>query len=486
MKDILKTKVFGISFFLSGFSMEFETIEELKKNLIEKWNASEMRIGIGVSGGPDSMVLLSILCSISDSEKLQDLSIFVLTIDHNIRKGGVSAGDSDFVIEWVEKQKRNKAPMQILAEKEVFPEGLVERTAVKRGKGIEEAARFLRYEAFENFAKKHDLNLFCTAHNKNDQLETLIQRFLQGASPFSSSGIQAERGLFFRPLLSISRDKIIKYAEKNKIPYRIDATNNETIYYRNKIRHCLIPFLNEHFMGWQTAVLHGAEKVEDVMSGAKALVESVDIRLKSKNEAEISIKEFTEFDNGIRIQLLYKAFVQIGVKNRIPYAAVKECAASLKMNAYGIYVRSSEKKLLISYNPQSESTVSRKMLAQNADLFNGFFMLIRECGRYALNKNLEIIVQNEKNDESFGPFAFPLVIRNRQSADKIRSADGSLKKVARIFSDWKVPEELRDEIPIIEAQNTVCAVLAGWCGYKDWLVPQQDSKNGVYISMRKL
>ncbi len=78
------------------------------------------------------------------------------------------------------------------------------------------------------------------------------------------------------------------------------------------------------------------------------------------------------------------------------------------------------------------------------------------------------------------------MIRNRQSADKIRSADGSLKKVSRIFSDWKVPEQLRDEIPIVEAQNTVCAVMAAWCGYKDWLVPQHDSKNGVYISMRKL
>jgi tRNA(Ile)-lysidine synthetase-like protein len=130
--------------------------------------------------------------------------------------------------------------------------------------------------------------------------------------------------------------------------------------------------------------------------------------------------------------------------------------------------------------------MQRKMLAQNSDLFNGFFMIIEECGVYALNEKLEIAVQTEKNDNSFGPFAFPLVIRNRQSADKIRSADGSLKKVSRIFSDWKVPEQLRDEIPIVEAQNTVCAVIASWCGYKDWLVPQQDSKNGVYISMRKL
>ena len=126
------------------------------------------------------------------------------------------------------------------------------------------------------------------------------------------------------------------------------------------------------------------------------------------------------------------------------------------------------------------------MLAQNESLFSGFFMIIDKCGSYPLHENLEIVVQKEKNDTSFGPFDFPLVIRNRQSADKIRSADGSLKKVSRIFSDWKVPEQLRDEIPIVEAQNTVCAVIASWCGYKDWLVPQQDSKNGVYISMRKL
>ena len=469
--------------------MKSETIEELKRSLIEKWAAAEMRAGIGVSGGPDSMVLLSLLCGICKSEKMRNFSVFVLTIDHNIREGGVSAQDSDFVLDWVAEQKKLNSALKLYAEKQTFENGLVDETALKRGKGTEEAARFLRYKAFEEFALKHNLNVFCTAHNKNDQLETLIQRFLQGSSPLSSTGIQFERGIFFRPLLSVSRQEILDFARDNKIPYRIDATNNETVYFRNKIRNCLVPFLDEHFEGWQTGVLHGAEKLEDLTASARAVTDAATVTAKGKNKAELPVKDFTAFDIGIRIQILYKAFVQIGVQQRIPYQAVKKCAATLAMDSYGVSVAVCGNSLVVSYEPESEKpfqNVSRKMLAQNESLFSGFFMIIDKCGCYTLHKNLEIVVQKEKNDTSFGPFDFPLVIRNRQSADKIRSADGSLKKVSRIFSDWKVPEQLRDEIPIVEAQNTVCAVIASWCGYKDWLVPQKDSKNGVYISMRKL
>ena len=461
-------------------------IEELKNSLIERWASRKVRIGIGVSGGPDSMALLSILCDICASEKLHDSSIFVLTIDHNIRKGGVSAQDSDFVLDWVDAQKKHNLKLNIQAEKLTFEEGLVDSVAAERGKGTEEAARFLRYRAFESFADNHKLDVFCTAHNKNDQLETLIQRFLQGSSPLSSTGIQLECGIFFRPLLSVTREEIMQFIETNKIPYRIDYTNNETIYYRNKIRNCLVPFLDEHFEGWQTGVLHGAEKMQDLAVNTRVAADSVNIALSNENKASILLDDFCKFDIGIRIQILYRAFIKIGVQRRIPYYAVKECACSFKMNSCGLCARLENEYLVILNNSDSEKSIERGILAQNVALFSGYFMLIDECGRYPLNENLEIIVQNKKNDASCGPFDFPLVIRNRQSADKIRSADGSLKKVSRIFSDWKVPEQLRDEIPIVEAQNTVCAVMAAWCGYKDWLVPQHDSKDGVYISMRKL
>ena len=488
MKIFRKRKFLEYLFFYLGFDilMKSEAIEELKTSLIERWSYRQIKVGVGVSGGPDSMMLLSVLCDLCCSEKLCGSSVFVLTIDHNIRKGGVSAQDSDFVLDWVEAQKKQNLKLNVLSEKLTFEEGLVDSVAAERGKGTEEAARFLRYKAFEEFAAKHSLDVFCTAHNKNDQLETLIQRFLQGSSPVNSAGIQLERGIFFRPFLAVTRQEILQYAEANKIPYRIDATNNETVYYRNKIRNCLVPFLDEHFEGWQTGVLHGAEKLQDFAACAKVAADSAGITLRAKNEASISAEEFLSFDTGTRIQILYRAFVLLCVQQRIPYGAVKECALFLKMNGYGVSAKQEGGRLVISYNPQAEKVMQRRMLAQNSDLFSGFFMIIDECGVYSLTEKLEIAVQTEKNDNSFGPFAFPLVIRNRQSADKIRSADGSLKKVSRIFSDWKVPEQLRDEIPIVEAQNTVCAVMASWCGYKDWLVPQKDAENGVYISMRKL
>jgi len=468
--------------------MKYESIEELKKKLAKKWSCSEIKnIGIGVSGGPDSMVLLSLICDLCKIENLKNLCIYVLTINHNIRNSCVSEQDSNFVLEWVDNQKKINPKLKIIAEKRTFEKGLVEKTAQKRKKGLEEAARFLRYNEFEEFSAFYKLNFFCTAHNENDQLETLLQRFLQGTSPVSAGGILAERDIFFRPLLQVSRNEILDYAHNNDIPYRIDETNNESVYFRNKIRNCLVPFLNENFEGWQTAVLHGAEKVRDLTAHIKTVVDSIDIKVVNNNEVEIPIDEFLKLDVGVRIQVLYSAFIKLGIKNRIPYRATKECAISLKMNKHGIYVKTILQKLVICYKlEKKDATCSSGLLAQNSNLMNGFFMLITKCGKYEIPKKFEFTVQYQKNNKSTGPFTFPLVIRNRQSADKVRGADGSLKKLSRIFSDWKVPEELRDEIPIIEAQNTIYAVMAAWCGYKDWLVSNQAFNSGVYISMRKL
>lgn len=467
--------------------MKSETFDILKKTLVKKWaELGIKRIGVGVSGGPDSMVLLSFLCSLCEKNPDSGMQLFVLTIDHNMRLGGVSAADSDFVLDWVEAKKTEIPLLKIWAEKQTFEPGLIDETAEKRGRGHEEAARFLRYSAFEDFASRHNLDVFCTAHNQNDAVETLVQRFLQGASPLSSGGILEERGIFFRPLLNVQRKEILAYAEKNNVPFRIDATNNENVYFRNKIRNCLVPFLDEHFSGWQTGVLHGAEKMQDFAPALRAAASAVQIEKKSNTEVSVNLNDFKNLDTGSRIQVLCSAFLSVGVNCRVPYAALKECALSLKMNAYGICVKSEGQNLVIGLDISESKTEAKNVLAQNSCLEHGFYMLITSCGHYVFPQGFQIDVSEQKNDESFGPFAFPLVIRNRQSADKIRSADGSLKKLSRIFSDWKVPESLRDDIPVVETQNTVCAVMAAWCGYKDWLVNLQDESRGVYISMRKI
>ena len=141
--------------------------------------------------------------------------------------------------------------------------GQVAALADKKSIGIEAAARELRYEAFENFIVQKDLKCLCLAHNKNDQLETLLMRFLQGAGTQSRSGIPQVRGKYVRPLLNIERAQIEEYLTQKNISWRNDSTNSDTSYLRNRIRSDLVPVLNEKFSGWDKAVLTGAQKAAD-------------------------------------------------------------------------------------------------------------------------------------------------------------------------------------------------------------------------------
>ena len=163
--------------------MKEDTLQQVKDSLVcELAKSGVKKVGAGVSGGPDSMVLLSVLIEVCQKNRAE---LYVLTIDHNMRSGTVSAEDSDFVLDYC-KQAAEKNNLQIRAEKKTIPAGQIKKIADEHKKGSEEAARKMRYSLFEDFINEHNLLCFCIAHNQNDQLETLVQRFLQG-SPITSS-----------------------------------------------------------------------------------------------------------------------------------------------------------------------------------------------------------------------------------------------------------------------------------------------------------
>ena len=115
--------------------------------------------------------------------------------------------------------------------------GLVAALAEKKSIGIEAAARELRYEAFDKFIEQNKLKCLCLAHNKNDQIETVLMRFLQGSGTGGLKGILEKREIYVRPLLDIERFEIEEYLRLNNISFRTDSTNFNSVYLRNRIRH---------------------------------------------------------------------------------------------------------------------------------------------------------------------------------------------------------------------------------------------------------
>ena len=198
-----------------------------KYNLIKNGD----KIVIGVSGGPDSICLLDILKKI----KNPTFDIIVAHINHMIREEADE--DENFVKEYCSKNNIQFYSKSID----------VQKIANNNKISTEEAGRNARYEFFDEILKKTSGNKIAIAHNKNDKIETIIMNELRGCGLSGLKGIEPIRGKYIRPLIECERQDIERYCNDNELNPRIDKTNFENIYTRNKIRNIVIPYIKKEF-----------------------------------------------------------------------------------------------------------------------------------------------------------------------------------------------------------------------------------------------
>ena len=178
---------------------------------------------MAVSGGPDSIVLL-------DALHREGFSVVVAHCNFHLR-ADASNEDAEFVRTLATKYQLPycQADFDTIA------------IAEERKISIEMAARDLRYEWFEQMADVHNCDLIAVAHNADDVVETFFLNLTRGSGLQGLSGMAELRGRVVRPLLKVSRKQIMEYIAEYQLQYRIDATNLETVYTRNKIRHDIVP-----------------------------------------------------------------------------------------------------------------------------------------------------------------------------------------------------------------------------------------------------
>lgn len=207
-----------------------EVLKTIKdNNLINEGD----KIVIGVSGGPDSICLLHLLNNLKDTLKI---TIYVAHINHSIRE--VADMETKYVQDFCKK---------IGVECFVKKEDILS-LAKKQKKGTEEVGRQVRYSFFDEVLEKTNSNKIATAHNSNDRAETVILNILRGSGISGLKGIEAIRDQkYIRPLINTDRESIEKYCEENKLEPKIDETNKENIYTRNKVRNVVIPYIKKEF-----------------------------------------------------------------------------------------------------------------------------------------------------------------------------------------------------------------------------------------------
>ena len=213
--------------------MKNKVLKTIKKyNLIENGD----KLVLAVSGGPDSIAMLNILKEIRNDKKLNlDFEIVVAHINHMIRKEAKE--DEEYVRDYCKKYKIQFYSKSID----------VQKIANNNKIGTEEAGRIVRYEFFDEILEKTNSNKVAIAHNKNDKAETIIMNLLRGSGVSGLKGIEPRRGKYIRPLIECERYEIEKYCEEQKLNPRIDKTNFENEYTRNKIRNIVIPYVKKEF-----------------------------------------------------------------------------------------------------------------------------------------------------------------------------------------------------------------------------------------------
>ncbi|MGP1458072.1 MAG: tRNA lysidine(34) synthetase TilS [Treponema sp.] len=425
-------------------------------------------LGAAVSGGADSM---SLLVSLAHILKDSCVLLNVINVNHNMREEAESAADSIFVTDFCENLKARGFRINVFTAE--LPRGLVACTAAVRKKGAEEAARFLRYKTFDNFAERENAAFICLAHNKNDALETLLMHFLQGAS----GSIAAVRGRYIRPLLNITRAEIETYLTAQNIPWRTDYTNFDEQYFRNKIRLSLVPLLNEKFFGWDTALLAGAARTAEDAAALEELA-SAHRWQERKDSLCMDKNEFCSCPAAVRRRLLYKAFTLLGAEKRIPRTFINavQDAADARASRFSF----SAGGLKAGFSSQSVCIQKEKKRATASC----FFAIIETSGVYnftfgALSAEIQkgkarISVSGEGGTFFMNDVAIPFCVRSRQPADKVQTSSGSYKSIAGVFSGWHIPKEQRDFVPLIQELGTtgqeIVGIAGSALGFPDWIM----------------
>ena len=213
--------------------MKIKVLETIKKyNLIENGD----KLVLGVSGGPDSISMLDILNKIrQDNEIKLNFEIVVAHINHMIREEAKE--DELYVKNYCKKNNI-----------EFYSKSIdVKKLANTNKIGTEEAGRNARYDFFNEILEKTKSNKIAIAHNKNDNAETMIMNIIRGSGVSGLKGIEPKRGIYIRPLIECERIEIENYCEEQKLNPRIDKTNFENEYTRNKIRNIIIPYVRKEF-----------------------------------------------------------------------------------------------------------------------------------------------------------------------------------------------------------------------------------------------
>lgn len=301
--------------------MKEKVIDTIKKyKLIEKGD----KIVLGVSGGPDSIAMLDIL---KDLRNKFEFEIYVCHLNHMIR-GQDAINDQKYVEQYCNKNQiefftKNVNIIEISNNQKI---------------GTEECGRNARYNFFEEILEKTKSNKIATAHNKNDNAETVLMHLLRGSGISGLKGIKPIRNnKFIKPLIECDRKEIEEYCKQKNLNPCIDKTNFENTYTRNKIRNIVIPYIKKEF---NPNIIETLFRLSEVVSSEDEFLDRITqkefeniVLLENEHQIDLKLKEFNLLDNVIKNRLILLTTKKIfGTVNGIEKINIDDIIKMCKKN----------------------------------------------------------------------------------------------------------------------------------------------------------
>jgi tRNA(Ile)-lysidine synthase len=421
------------------------------------------RIVVAVSGGPDSVCLLSVLHVLSG--KL-NLSLHVAHLDHMFR-GRQSEEEALFVADLAAKLGTPCTVEHID----------VPAYCRERGLSAQAGAREVRYQFLSRVASGINASRIATGHTADDQAETFLLRLLRGAGLSGLSAIPPVRGNIIRPLIEATRESVLDHLREKDLPFVTDPSNAKPVYTRNRIRQEVIPVLKQFNPRIVETLSTEASLLRDEYEASERCLGENGVILE-QGEAVLDRETFNGLPVAFKRRLIIKAAARAGINTKamssveidraLDFMATAQTGRSMQLRE-GFVLRRQYEKFVVRF-PLKLPGFAHVLAVPGTTVIPEIGMQVEIAIGEGLNnpwEGAENAGQANKNYCWQAQFDYDKIrhptfqVRNRRPGDRFCPAGmaGKTKKLQDYFVDTKIPREKRERVPLLVAGDDILWII---------------------------
>ncbi len=431
---------------------------------------------VGLSGGPDSVCLLTLLHRLAPD---LNIKLHASYVDHGLRPE-----ETPEEIEFCRDLCGQMHVPFIVKKIDVAP------YAEQRGLNKQDAARTLRYGALREAAREAGADRIALGHNLDDHIETFLMHILRGSGPRGLSGIPPVRDEIIRPLIETERREIEEFLESEGISYIIDSSNLRHDYLRNRLRATIMPALKELNPAIMDTISRTTDIIREEDRYLEAAVTKALMRMisrKSDTSIELFLAPLENLDRVLLRRLLRRAVKDTEGLRGISYTHIEDVMDLIKHGQAG-------DRLTLPRDVRVIKQYSTVLITNEPPKKLGTYVL--EPGGEAVLKEAGLLIRASLSTEpcgtdrrtvvlDTGKLALPLTVRSRRKGDFFYPEGfGKKKKLQDYFVDNKVPRDERDTVPIVTSGGDIVWV-AGMRADERFL-PDGQAETYLVLELKRL